>query len=95
VRDVNAAILLLIAVSQEPRLKSFQNLDYLKHLKLQMTGKVLEADARPTSGGCAIPLLNALRDDKSGDSKMPILKPQGEFKMPIITPVPVCENFGK
>jgi hypothetical protein len=92
---VNAAILLLIAVSQEPRLKSFQNLNYLAHVKLQMPGRVLEAKAQPASGGCAIPLLNALKDDRVGDSKMPIRKPRGDFKMPIITPVPVCENIGK
>jgi hypothetical protein len=42
------------------------------------------------SGNCVIPLLNALKGENAPISNMPVLKPQGEFKMPIVTPVPVC-----
>jgi hypothetical protein len=93
--DVNTAIILLIALSQHPRVQAMERLSHLKYFQMKPVGAVrLEAKAMPNSGNCAIPLLNALKGDKS-KSNMPILKPQGEFKMPIISPIPVCENFGK
>jgi hypothetical protein len=100
-RDMNIAILLLIAVSQQPAVKAREALNYFaqgkslpgyfRQNKFAPSGQMnLQADAKPT-GGCVIPLLNALKDKPVGDNKMPIIKPQGSFKMPVVTPVPDCE----
>ena len=63
-------------------------------ISLRIPPKSVNLKMELQPGNCAIPLLNTLKDDTS-ISNMPVLKPQGDFKMPILTPVPVCENFGK
>ena len=93
------AVLLMITASQEVRMKPLAtalalSLRNAHPIAMRSPSPTIELSLEPNNGNCAIPLLNALKDDKS-KSNMPILKPQGEFKMPIVTPVPVCENFGK
>jgi len=89
---------LMITAAQEIRMRPFEmalaNARKGASISLRVPSESanLKMDLHP--GNCAIPLLNTLKDDKS-ISNMPTLKPQGDFKMPIITPVPVCENFGK
>jgi hypothetical protein len=89
----------MITASQEIRMKPFatalaSSLRSANMIALRNAPGSVELKLEPQSGNCAIPLLNALKDDKS-TGNMPVLKPQGEFKMPIVTPIPVCENFGK
>jgi hypothetical protein len=93
------AVLLMITASQEMRMKPFAtalalSLRKAHPIALRNPSAPVERNVEPNTGNCAIPLLNALKNDKAG-SNMPVLKPQGDFKMPIVTPVPVCENFGK
>ena len=98
------AILLMISAAQEmqsnPVAAAFRRPWFnTKPLQLQAVGnpKPLQLQIQPetTSRNCAIPLLQAQKDEKSTHSNMPVVKPQGGHEMAIVTPVPVCENFGK
>jgi hypothetical protein len=99
-RDMHFVILLMIAASQEMQTKpvatafaaTLPTMTPLQIRKLPAPRPVslLVQPRQADSGNCAIPLLNALKGENTPISNMPVLKPQGEFKMPIVTPVPVC-----
>jgi hypothetical protein len=86
-------ILLMITASQQLPPSAPQantpNFFNLVVPSFRQTPKPQNIKLQTDSGNCVIPLLNALKDDKS-KSNMPIVKPEGKYTMPIITPVPVC-----
>ena len=94
---MNVLILLLITASQEPQVLARHKLatDAFSRVKFSAPRNPSEIviKAEGSSGNCSIPLLEVLKD-KTVQSKMPVLKPEGQFTMPIITPK-VCENWTK
>ena len=97
---MHLALLLMLAAWQElqtkPAAPAFGNnfKNFPSKLTIPAGSARLKVEPRAAPGNCAIPLLNALKEDTS-QSNMPVLKPRGEFKMPIVAPVPVCEGFGR
>ena len=98
-------ILLMITASQDMQANAvatsfaapFRN-SALLQVRIPPAPKPVTLSVQPsqtTSGNCVIPLLNALKDDKSTKSNMPIVKPQGKYNMPIVTPVPICGSQEK
>ena len=95
-----AAILLMIAASQEPQLKqpdaaNFANWKYFENAKLRQVAPTIMELSQATPAGCAIPLLHAQRDETTTKSNMPLIQPNSQHTMPIVAPVPVCQGFGK
>jgi hypothetical protein len=92
------AILLMITASQQlPQPVPQANTANFRNLVAPSLHEGLaqqRAKLQLNNGNCAIPLLNALKDDKT-TSKMPVLKPEGKYTMPIVTPVPVCGSQEK